>query len=90
MRLWLCPPSRVSAGPSPSSRRVERRAEAHQVADRLRRLGDEVAHDGFVAQPGAGGERVADVVLERVGGVEHAGQPTLGPRRDCRRRARPW
>ena len=72
-------------GPSlPSARRVERGAEAHQVADRLRRLGDQFAHDRLVAQPGTGGERVADVVLERVARVEHTGQPALGPRRASR------
>ena len=41
MRLRLCPPSRVSAGPSAVVRRGRTRAEAHQVADRVRRLGDE-------------------------------------------------
>ena len=66
---------RVGAG------RVERRAESHEVADRLGRLGDELAHHALVAQPGAGGEGVAHVVLERVGGVEHAGEAALGPRR---------
>ena len=65
--------------------RVERGTEPHQVADRLRRLLDELAHDGFVAQPGAGGERVADVVLERVVRRQHARQATLGPRRAARR-----
>ena len=44
--------------------RIERRAQAHQVPDRCRRLGDELAHHRLVAQPGAGGEGVADVVLE--------------------------
>ena len=69
---------------------VERRAEAHQVADRLRRLGDELAHDVLVAQPGAGGQRVAHVVLERVARVEHAGEAALGPRPWSRRRGCPW
>ena len=63
-------------------RRVERRTEALQVADRLGCLGDQLAHDGLVAQPGTGGEGVAHVVVERVRRVEHAGEPTLGP---CRR-----
>ena len=81
MRLWLWPPSRVERRAVAAGLRVERRAQAHQVADRRRRLGDQLAHDGLVAQPGPGGQRVADVVLERVGGVEHAGQPALGPRR---------
>ena len=61
--------------------RVERRTEAHEVADRRRRLGHELADDGLVAQPGAGRQRVADVLLERVGRVEDTGQATLGPRR---------
>ena len=67
--------------PLPVGVRVERRAEAHQVADRRRRLGDELPHDGFVAQPGPGGQCVADVVLDGVGRVEDAGQPALRPRR---------
>ena len=60
-------------------RRIERRAEAHQVAQRLRRLGHEGAHVGLVAQPGAGDERVTHMVLERVARVEHPGQATLRP-----------
>ena len=66
-------------------RRIEGGAQAHQVADRRRRLGNELADDGLVAQPGAGGERVADVVLQRVGGVEHGGEAALGPRRGAGR-----
>ena len=66
-------------------RRIEGGSQAHQVADRRRRLGDELADDGLVAQPGAGGERVADVVLQRIGGVEHGGEAALGPRRGAGR-----
>ena len=44
------------------------------------RLGDERPHGRLVAQPGAGLEGVADVVLERVARVEHAGEAALGPR----------
>ena len=42
MRLWLWPPSRVERrARCPSCVGIERRAQPHQVADRLRRLGDE-------------------------------------------------
>ena len=64
---------------------VERRPQPHQIADRRRRLGDELAHHRLIAQPGAGRERVADVVLQRVGGVEDGGEPALGPRRGAGR-----
>ena len=64
---------------------IESRTESHQVADRLRCLLDELTHDRFVAQPGTCGEGVADVVLERVVGGEHACQTALRPRRAPRR-----
>ena len=69
---------------------IEGGTETHEVADRRRRLGDELADDRLVAQPGTGGERVADVVLQRVGRVEHGGQPALGPRRRAGGERRPW
>ena len=80
-RIPVAPAAHFACGGGPVGARVERRAEAHQVADRRRRLGDELAHDGLVAQPGAGGERVAHVLLEGVGGVEDARQAALRPRR---------
>ena len=59
--------------------RIECRAEAHEVADRRRGLGDELAHDGFVAQPCARRQSVPHVILERVRRGQHGGQPALRP-----------
>ena len=61
--------------------RVERRTQPHEVPDRLRCLGHQLTHDRLVAQPRTRFERVADVVLDRVARVEHAGEPALGPLR---------
>ena len=58
---------------------VERRAESHEVPNRLRGLGHELAHDILVAQAGACFERVTDVVVDRVARVEHPCQASLGP-----------
>ncbi len=58
---------------------IERGTEAHQVPDRRRCFVDELSDDFFVAQPGTCRQRVSDVVLGRVGGVEHGGKPALGP-----------
>ena len=60
---------------------IERCAEPHQIADRLRRLGDQLANDGLVAQSRSRFERVAHVVLERVARIEHPGESALGPLR---------
>ena len=64
---------------------VERSTEPHEVADRLRCLLHQLAHDRLVAQAGAGLERVADVAFGGIGGVQHRRQPALRPlRRSCR------
>ena len=76
MRSWLCPPSRPSSS-SPFSL-VELRAPVDQLADVLGRLADDHLDDLAIAQPGAGDERVVDVVLEAVLGLEHAGDAALG------------
>ena len=57
---------------------VEVRAPVDQLGDPLGRLADDHLDDLGVAQPLAGGERVGDVVLEVVLGVEHAGDAALG------------
>ena len=76
MRRWLWPPSRVRARwPSSRSKCVPQRIE---VVDRLRGVADDQLDDGAVAQAGAGGERVLDVVLEAILGGEHAGDAALG------------
>ena len=65
--------------------RIECGTETHEIADRLGCLGDELAHDRLVAQTRAGLQRVAHVVLDRVGRVQHPGEPALGPLRRTRR-----
>ena len=61
-------------------RRIERRAEAHQIANGRRGFSDELADRALVAQSCTGIQRVAHMVLERIGGIEHTGQSALGPR----------
>jgi hypothetical protein len=51
---------------SAAALRIERCTKSHQVADRLWCLHDELTHDGFVAEAGACGERVSNVILDRV------------------------
>ena len=58
---------------------VERGAEAHQVADRLRGLGHQLTDHPLVTETSTGVERVADVILDRVTRIEHPGEATLGP-----------
>ena len=57
---------------------VEVRPPLDQLGDPPRRLADDHRDDLGVAEPLAGGERVGDVVLEVVLGVEHPGDPALG------------
>ena len=76
MRWWLCPPSRPRA--SCAVCLVEVRAPVDQLVDPLGRFADDHLDDLRVAQPAAGGERVGDVVLEAVLGIEHAGDAPLG------------
>ncbi len=57
---------------------VELRPPADQLANSLGRFADHHFHDGRIAQFAAGGERVGDVVLEAVFGIEHAGNAPLG------------
>ena len=57
---------------------VEVRAAADQVVDLLGRLAHHHLDDVAVAQAGAGGQRVLDVVLEAVLRRQHAGDAALG------------
>ena len=57
---------------------VELRAPVDQLLDLLRRFADDHLDDLAVAQPRAGDQRVGDVVLEAVLGIEHAGDAALG------------
>ena len=72
----LCPPSRRQGELAVVL--VEVRAPRDQLGDPPRRLADDQLDDLAVAEPLAGGERVVDVVLEVVLGVEHAGDAALG------------
>ena len=76
MRLWLCPPSRPEQQLALGL--VERGAPLDELADVPRRLADDHLDDLAIAQPGAGGERVGDVILEPVVGAQHAGDAALG------------
>ena len=61
---------------------VEGGAERDELVDARRALVDEHAHGVDVAQPGAGGERVGEVEVGRVGvAAEHRGHAALGPAR---------
>ena len=57
---------------------VEVRAPVDQLADPVGRLADDHLDDLGVAQPLAGRQRVGDVVVEPVLGIEHAGDAPLG------------
>ena len=57
---------------------VEMRAPVDQLADPIGCLADDHLDDLGVAEPLAGGQRVGDVVVEPVLGVEDAGDPALG------------
>ena len=63
------PPSRASSSRSPSGAGlgVEVRAERGELADPVGAFGHEHLHGLDVAEPGAGGERVGEVQLGRVG-----------------------
>ena len=89
IRSRLCPPSRVSAG-RPWTSRSSRAPSSRRTGDGGRGLLDEGAHGGLVAEAGAGDERVLHVQFGVV--VRHRGRRPArpGPRRCCRRRARPW
>ena len=71
MRRWLWPPSMPMSV-------VELGAVADQVVDLAGRLADHQLDDGAVAQAGAGGQRVLDVVLEAVLRRAHGGDAALG------------
>ncbi len=59
---------------------VEDGAEADQLVDPGRALVDEHPHRVLVAHPDAGGQRVGQVEVGRVGvAAEHRGHPALGP-----------
>ena len=57
---------------------VEVGAPVDQLADPVGCLADDHLDDLGVAQPLAGGQRVGDVVVEAVLGVEDPGDPSLG------------
>ena len=57
---------------------VELRAPVDQVVDLVGRFADHHLDDGAIAQAGAGGQRVLDVVLEAVLRRQHAGDAALG------------
>ena len=76
MRLWLWPPSRPRS--ELAFELVERSAPLDQLANVPRRLADDHLDDFAIAQPGAGDERVGDVVFEAVLGVQDAGDAALG------------
>ena len=56
---------------------VEHRAQRDELADPVGAFGDEHPHRVRVAEPGAGGERVGEVQLGRVGRLERGGDATL-------------
>ena len=69
---------------------VEHRAERHELAHPVGSLGDEHAHRVGIAEPGAGGERVGEVQLGRVGLFERGGDSTLRVAGGGAAPARPW
>ena len=76
------PASRMSAlaGERPLSRRrlVEPRAVVDQFGDRAVAVGHDRAHRIRIAQPGTRGERIGDVLVDRILGVgQHDGDPAL-------------
>ncbi len=61
---------------------VEPGAHGDQLVDATRALVDEHPHGVDVAEPGAGGERVGEVLVGRVDvATEHRGHAALGPPR---------
>ncbi len=58
---------------------VELGAQRHELAHPVGSLGHQDAHRLGVAQPDAGHERVVEVLLRRVLGVEGSGDAALGP-----------
>ena len=76
MRRWLWPPSRPSV--DAAGVLVEVRAPVDQLLDVLGGFADDHLDDVGVAERAAGDERVGDVVLEAVLGIDHAGDAALG------------
>ena len=76
MRKWLCPPSRPKASEPASLSKLA--PQCDQFADPLRGFADDHFDNGRIAQVAAGGERVGDVILETVFGIEHARDAPLG------------
>jgi hypothetical protein len=54
---------------------IEMDADFHQLADRLRSFRHNRAHNFFVAEPGAGFDRVAHMQLERIFITRDASNP---------------
>ena len=78
-----------SAAVAPSPVRSNTAPSAMSSRTRPGPFGDEHPHRVDVAQPGAGGERVGEVQLGRVGLVERGGDATLRVPGRRERRARP-
>ena len=58
---------------------VETRAPGNEFGDPPRRLANHRINDVAVAQPATGSERVGDMIVEAVLGIDHASDATLRP-----------
>ena len=58
---------------------VEPRAPGDELTDPGRGLADDGVHHGLVTEAGSGDERVGDVVVEPILGIDDAGDAPLGP-----------
>jgi hypothetical protein len=58
---------------------IERHAEIDQPVDRVRRALDDIFDRLAPVEPRARDHGVADMVLERIAGIEHGGDPALRP-----------
>ncbi len=83
MRRFEWPPSRaeIEFTTRRGCSRVRRNAPRSSISSRIRAgaIGDDRAHDRFVAKPGAGVERVAYVQFEGILAARHAGDAALRP-----------